>query len=461
MKRLVVCCDGTWQNLTRPYPTNVVKIAQAIKPSDGEGVPQIMFYIEGIGTGYDVNVAEGQEDHKFLNDIDKLRGGAFGFGIDNNIQDAYRFLCLNYEAGDEIYLFGFSRGAYTARSLVGLIRCAGGLLKRNKIREAPDVYQLYRDYSLTLKEKERLRTVPKAAPKGSLFTNEEPDDVIYANCRARAYQIYGDRSRVSLEAAYQSPELAREDLAIKDWQVDQLLQDDQITRLDDQDRQPAQITLLGCWDTVGSLGVPNQIPWISDWANAKYRFHDTVLSNIVDNALHAVAIDEIRSVFELTPMQQKHPKPEHQTLRQVWFPGGHGCVGGGTRSERGLSDATLEWMIEQVGELGLKLEFDKTAVEDGICPDHTTPFDNRLKGIFNLTGERPRDIVGISDQAIPQIHASVRQRWLHQFTEAYRPVNLQACFERYPQMLQGWADRVMAIAEDMVQDIVQDIEREA
>jgi uncharacterized protein (DUF2235 family) len=98
MKRLVVCCDGTWQNLTRPYPTNVVKIAQAIKPSDREGVPQLVFYLEGLGTGYDINVAEGQDDNKFLNDLDKLRGGAFGFGIDNNIQDAYRFLCLNYDS---------------------------------------------------------------------------------------------------------------------------------------------------------------------------------------------------------------------------------------------------------------------------------------------------------------------------------------------------------------------------
>jgi hypothetical protein len=339
------------------------------------------------------------------------------------------------------------------------IRCAGGLLKRNKIREAPEVYQLYRDYSLTLKEKERLRTVPKAAPRSLLQTSEEPDDSLYA-ARNRAYQIYSDRSRLALEAAYQDRELAREDLAIKDWQVDQLLQEHQITRLDDQDRQPARITLLGCWDTVGSLGVPNQIPWLSDWANAKYRFHDTVLSNIVDNALHAVAIDEMRAVFELTPMQQKHPRPEYQTLRQVWFPGGHGCVGGGTRSERGLSDATLAWMIEQVSDLGLKLEFDPTAVEDGICPDPATPFDNRLKGIFSFTGERRREIIGISEQAVPQLHASVRQRWLCQFAEAYRPDNLQACFERYPQMLQGWSEQVLAIAGDIVEDIFEDITQE-
>ena len=106
MKRLIVCCDGTWQKLANSCPTNVVKIAQAIKPVASDGTPQIVFYDEGIGTGDEIN---------------RITGGAFGWGIDQNIQDAYRFLCLNYEAGDEIYLFGFSRGAYTVRSLAGLL----------------------------------------------------------------------------------------------------------------------------------------------------------------------------------------------------------------------------------------------------------------------------------------------------------------------------------------------------
>lgn len=99
MKRLIVCCDGTWQKLDREYPTNVVKITQAIKPiAEKDHVQQIVFYEEGVGTG-DV--------------LDGLFGGAFGWGLDGNIQSAYRFLSLNYQSGDEIYLYGFSRGAYT------------------------------------------------------------------------------------------------------------------------------------------------------------------------------------------------------------------------------------------------------------------------------------------------------------------------------------------------------------
>lgn len=84
-----------------------------------------MFYDEGIGTeGY------------------KLLGEATGLGIDRNIQDAYRFLCLNYIPGDEIYLFGFSRGAYTVRSLAGMIYCSG-LLDRPHITRASAAYELY------------------------------------------------------------------------------------------------------------------------------------------------------------------------------------------------------------------------------------------------------------------------------------------------------------------------------
>ena len=107
MKRLIVCCDGTWNRLDTQCPTNVVRVAQAVKRTASDGVPQIVFYDEGIGV-----------------DSNKIVGGVTGLGIDKNIQDAYRFLSFNYDRGDEIYLFGFSRGAYTVRSLAGMIYCS-------------------------------------------------------------------------------------------------------------------------------------------------------------------------------------------------------------------------------------------------------------------------------------------------------------------------------------------------
>lgn len=331
MKRLVVCCDGTWQKLSSSYPTNVVKIAQAVKPVGNDGTPQIVFYDEGIGAG---------------DELDKLVGGAFGWGIDKNIQDAYRFLSLNYNEGDEIYLFGFSRGAYTVRSLAGMIYCSG-LLKRPNIRSAPEAYRIYRAVD-----------IKPSHPEAQEF-------------RAN----YGER---------------------------------------------VPITLLGCWDTVGALGVPDQIPLlpIDDWLNSKYKFHDTTLSSMIQKALHAVAIDELRKVFDVTPMQ-KSPKFEAQIVRQVWFPGAHGCVGGGTKEQRGLSDAALQWMINEIGNLGLRLEFEPNNVEDGIQISPTIDFDNEPGIIYQVTGTKRRNITG----SFNDLHESVKIRW--QARSDYRPENLR------------------------------------
>lgn len=106
MKRLVLCSDGTWnkpdeEENGRPVPTNVVRFAYRVGKSDGD-VAQIVSYDLGVGTG---------------NFFDRITGGVMGDGLEDNIYDAYRFLIGNYELGDEIFLLGFSRGAYTARSI--------------------------------------------------------------------------------------------------------------------------------------------------------------------------------------------------------------------------------------------------------------------------------------------------------------------------------------------------------
>lgn len=132
MKRLVVCCDGTWNTPDqlredKICPTNVVKTALAVAPQDDRGVVQLIFYEAGVGSGV----------------RDRFRGGAFGWGLSHKILSAYRFLAEHYADGDEIYLFGFSRGAYTVRSLAGLIRNCG-LLKREHLEKAAEANALYR-----------------------------------------------------------------------------------------------------------------------------------------------------------------------------------------------------------------------------------------------------------------------------------------------------------------------------
>ncbi|BAZ29137.1 hypothetical protein NIES4074_15750 [Cylindrospermum sp. NIES-4074] len=339
MKRLVICCDGTWQQLTSPYPTNVVKLAQSVKPIANDGVAQIVFYDEGIGT-----------------ESGKILGGITGAGIDKNIEDGYRFLSLNYVPGDEIYLFGFSRGAYTVRSLAGMIYCSG-LLNRPHVTKTHDAYELYRNRGI------------------------KPRDKTAVDYRAS----YGDR---------------------------------------------VPITLLGCFDTVGALGIPglaafrrfsNQLKQL----NQRYRFHDTTLNKFIKNALHAVAIDEIREIFDVTPMN-KHPEAENQRLIQKWFPGEHGCVGGGTKEHSGLSDTALQWMIDSIGELKLGLDFDTSVIPTGINPNYECDFKNEI-GFFKLAGIKFRDVSDV----IEDLHESTIKRLKSR--QDYRPKNLQKIISKLDQ----------------------------
>ncbi|WP_019530358.1 DUF2235 domain-containing protein [Dasania marina] len=118
-KRIVICADGTWnkpeEDLSEDFPTNVLKLARAIQPLAKEAqqlIPQQVFYDWGVGSYHDAFV-----------------GGATGRGLHKNIMDDYRYIVQNYSPGDEIFLFGFSRGAYTIRSLCGLINNCG-IIKR-------------------------------------------------------------------------------------------------------------------------------------------------------------------------------------------------------------------------------------------------------------------------------------------------------------------------------------------
>jgi uncharacterized protein (DUF2235 family) len=132
-KRLVICCDGTWNTPDqsdggRPALTNVAKVALSVSSSSEANVEQRVYYQHGVGVS--------RWEH--------IRGGAFGFGLSRNVREAYRFIVENYEPGDELFFFGFSRGAFTARSTVGLIRNAG-ILRRENTARIDEAYSLYRD----------------------------------------------------------------------------------------------------------------------------------------------------------------------------------------------------------------------------------------------------------------------------------------------------------------------------
>lgn len=319
MKRLVICSDGTWNGLPGSYPSNVQKLYNAILPQAPDGTPQQRYYDQGLGTG---------------GGLDKWFGGAFGWGIDKNIQDAYRFLVQHYAPGDEVYLFGFSRGAYTVRSLAGMVYCAG-LLPATAISATDQAYELYRDRAIK--------------PRST--------------------------AAVAFRQRYQS--------------------------------LPIPITLLGCWDTVGALGIPQIIPWlpINDWVNRKYAFHDTRLNPLIRHALHAMAIDERRQAFDVNGMEPSGPTTE-QDIQEVWFPGTHGCVGGGTEALVGLSDAALAWMVHEIAALGLGLAYSAHHLPAPSALDHTTPFDPGL-GLYRLGGALDRDLT----HPAQRLHLSTKKRY--------------------------------------------------
>lgn len=132
-KRIVICADGTWnrpeKDLKIDFPTNVLRLARAISPIAADGKPQQVFYDWGVGSYYD-----------------EVIGGATGRGLHKNIMDGYRYLVQNYSPGDEIYLFGFSRGAYTVRCLCGLINNCG-ILKRPDARLIQQAFDHYKKSS--------------------------------------------------------------------------------------------------------------------------------------------------------------------------------------------------------------------------------------------------------------------------------------------------------------------------
>jgi uncharacterized protein (DUF2235 family) len=299
MKRIVIACDGTWKRVDSEHPTNVVKLAQAVRPAGPDGVAQVVCHLDGVGAGRGTG--------RLARAIDRLLGGAFGTGLMAQVEEAYRFLVMNYAPGDEIYLFGYSRGAFTARSLAGMIRNCG-ILERDEAAAIPAALALYR---------------ARGEATG-------PDSTGAWAFRAR------HAGHVTTSAAE-----AR-------WRAARGL----------APGAPLRLAYVGVWDTVGALGVPGYLRF-AGWFNRGLAFHDTKLSSGVAAARHAVAIDERRRSFppalwgNLAALNAA--RPGDAPYRQCWFPGDHGSVGGGG-IVTALSDDALRWVAEGAAAAGLALD---------------------------------------------------------------------------------------------------------
>jgi uncharacterized protein (DUF2235 family) len=343
MKRIAIFCDGTWNTPDKmeggkPCKTNVVKLANALSPASSDGSEQKLYYDNGIGS-------EGGL-------LKRVFDGATGTGISENILQAYAFIINTYEPGDELFFFGFSRGAFTVRSLAGLVRNSG-ILDIKNIDKIPRAFYLYRSRH------------PSFHPKEIETT------------------------------------LFRKSFAVE---------------------EVTKIKFIGVWDTVGALGNPLFLHGIFSGRN---EFHDTELSSKIENAFHALSIDEKRKNFEATLWHQQKDTVG-QTLEQMWFPGVHSDVGGGY-PEAGLSDISLKWMKEKAESCNLGFtSFD-------MSPDPMGQLHESLTGFYNLAGKLYRPI----DLKIPgqgntneSIHPSVIERYRKD--PGYRPKNLLRYFEQHP-----------------------------
>ncbi|KAK9459565.1 uncharacterized protein V1516DRAFT_666104 [Lipomyces oligophaga] len=312
MKRIIILCDGTWQNsLVQDdfNSSNITRIARAILPfdqrsvneSEPQKISQITYYHPGVGS---------RKNDKH----DQLVGGAFGEGIIEQIRQVFAFISLNYEVNDELFFFGFSRGAYMVRSICGLILDFGILTGRG-MSYFVKVFDAYTDSS---------------APVG---VNQVLDSL--------------KSKLLGLEGSFIDPK----DIIVK---------------------------FMGCFDTVGALGIPKQ------FSNQKiqYGFLNLNLNENVQNARQALSLDETRSSFEPTLWFFKDTKENRERYKQVWFTGVHINIGGGNmgniiegsdrrgqigkESSNSLSDGSLIWMISEARSF---LAFDDEYLSLNIFPN--------------------------------------------------------------------------------------------
>ena len=375
MKRIVILIDGTWNkegitgntNVAALDPGNPIVAHAFIKTTGADGVAQHVHYHDGVGVGGDL--------------FKKLLGGAIGLGLKQIIRECYDLVVKDYTVGDEIYLIGFSRGAYAARALAGLIG-ASGIQRATDAATFEIAWQHY-------------RTKPAA----------------------RAHPQTASSSEQKAIADYAAAGSAFHD-----------------TRT---------VKCVAVWDTVGSYGIPAGLglaPLARYFALFVLGFHDTSFGDHVEVGLHAVAADEHRRPFVPTfwtiPRGQK-PKGH---VEQTWFAGAHCNVGGGY-SDAGLSDQALVWMIARLQAL-TGLEFDIDAVKADTRPnisgaivdstkgwpiDHAFPHYGKILSPAAIHHGYVSNTADPSEEHINErIHWSVIAKHQEKAAPLYDPLNLAA-----------------------------------
>lgn len=377
VKRLILCFDGTWN--TPEDQTNVSRIYAAVGDQHSGCKSQLKFYDSGVGTTR----------------RDRFRGGVLGRGLDENILEGYCWLIEQYlfygrgepesdgevfDLGPDIFIFGFSRGAFTARSLAGLVNRCG-------------------------------------IPKREQFQTEGGHSTVDSPLVREAWKLYQE----DLPSEARKHEKARSFRATNSYD--------------------AKIKFLGVWDTVGALGVPMFSRSI--FARAKYGFHDMKLGRVIERAFHAMAIDEQREDYRVSLWRERHSVGT-QSLEQRWFPGAHANVGGGYEDDllpdpplKWMAERAIAAGLEFTDEMGMKLGSPgcKNALPDDFKlrgDEYLSPvrdsYADFLHGVYRVGRAlifkgryaRPMLVEGIAET----IDETANMKWAAD--HRYRPVNFAA-----------------------------------
>jgi uncharacterized protein (DUF2235 family) len=412
MRNIIICCDGTGNEISENI-SNVLKLYRCLRKTEKTQPRQLVFYDPGVGT-----LERPDPWHKLKQDFNAILGLATGYGLDFNVLAAYAFLVHNYQAGDQIYLFGFSRGAYTVRVLAGLIHKVG------------------------------------------LIT---PEQVNLAGSGLIAYKQFSSDEAPKLRAKFKSAvDAAAAEDTLPQTVFDNAAQFARITST----RWPT-IRFVGVWDTVASVIVPRAdrfyLPSLEELAF-------TLVNPSVQTFRQAISMDERRCMFRLkkwdAPQTYKHNRfndahAEPQDILQVWFAGVHGDIGGGyPEKESGVSKYPLLWMIDEATKCGLQVNQAtvnqlawgiqrKGSPYSYVAPDVRGDLHNSLSGAWWILEYLPKSasykewparktyfgyyIPDAEPRFIPDgavIHESAMLRM--DAMPSYRPVNLPKQYEKFP-----------------------------
>ncbi|MDX7952437.1 DUF2235 domain-containing protein [Lichenihabitans sp. Uapishka_5] len=309
-KSIVVCCDGTANEFSKAR-TNVAKIYSVLPKSAPD---QVNYYHPGVGTMAPPGFVTRQGER-----VAEVLGMAFGYGLANDVRDAYVFLAQTFQPGDRVFMFGFSRGAYTVRALASLLYMYGLVAPFNTGLVPYAVRMLWAIRRLRIQD-------PASAARGNAVSD-------YFRLAAEFKATFSTECKPYF---------------------------------------------LGLWDTVSSVG------WFTSPVSLPY----TASNPDIAVARHALSIDERRAFFRPNVWR---PKPDGgpRDLRQVWFPGVHGDVGGGyEESASGLSKFPLGWMISEAVEHGLRVDHPTVDKVLGRCgkpfaaPDADAPMHDSLSSAW-------------------------------------------------------------------------------